>query len=812
MYKNVAGDSMNNKFIYNEIAINDLKNCINNAISYANEIKENISSINNLLSYININNNISSYLNNLNNELDRIYNIPKVINEWEFIILISNGDFKSKLKSWILNGEVTCEDLVNMSDSYMKALVAINGNDYYTQLKEIQNPYEALKEAGMNEEYLNKLNEAFIEKLVDEDLMYTGKGVAYMAYSFTGLLAMFGLALDYNLGGNYDSKENHGFYLGNSNNMLGTLDCNNYYDWLCRCVGITGDNSRYRAVEKYKRGVDGITQEDRIQVNSSSPNYKTGNSGDIMNNERHMIVILENTGKGYWISEESACARIQYLTYEECAKKGYLLNDMSALYRNTSKSQSGAQYQDNNYIPPEVYKNYFENLKEETMTKLIAQYNKRNLANFDKQTIINILNNGYDDGSNRVTNISTLPNTNYNYDLRYALDNIDNIDFDSAWDNSIMINVIDEKTKNAIGSYPIDEYVAGVILGESVARMYYEGYYEGKNNNGQVATDEEMLASMMAFAVLARSYGIAQTVESPRHAQDHKIEAGSSKQWFSASRLKGNGERTADAETVQKWAKLAKLAAYLTSGKVLSLDGDKVTNAGYGSRKQHELIQYAINNHETDYTKILENCYSNEDYKLVKAGTEVYNYNYSTESINNKYNSVERIDVKEPQNNNNNETIKTGTEAYNYNYSTESINNKYNNIERIDVKESQNNNNNETIKTGNTNKNTETTKEIPKKEDIIIEVPKPNPINVLPENLFSDIVPPLKEGKLGYMEISNKHVMYELTNIKETAYNSYISLLEQNGFTFNGEAFVKENYIVNLKYDNNTLSLTINIV
>lgn len=405
MYKNVAGDSMNNKFIYNEIAINDSKNCINSAISYANEIKENISSINNLLSYININNNISSYLNNLNNELDRIYNIPKVINEWEFIILISNGDFKSKLKSWILNGEVTCKDLVNMSDSYMKALVAINGNRYYKQLKEIQNPYEALKEAGMNEEYLNKLNEAFIEKLVDEDLMYTGKGVAYMAYSFTGLLAMFGLALDYNLGGNYDSKENHGFYLGNSNNMLGTLDCNNYYDWLCRCVGITGDNSRYRAAKKYKRGVDGITQEDRIQVNSSSPNYKTGNSGDIMNNERHMIVILENTGKGYWISEEFACARIQYLTYEECAKKGYLLNDMSALYRNTSKSDSGAQYQDNNYIPPKVYKNYFENLKEETMTKLIAQYNKRNLANFDKQTIINILNNGYDDGSNIITNL-----------------------------------------------------------------------------------------------------------------------------------------------------------------------------------------------------------------------------------------------------------------------------------------------------------------------------------------------------------------------------------------------------------------------
>lgn len=153
---------------------------------------------------------------------------------------------------------------------------------------------------------------------------------------------------------------------------------------------------------------------------------------------------------------------------------------MSALYRNTSKSQSKAQYQDNNYIPPKVYEKYFENLKEETMTKLIAQYNKRNLANFDKQTIINILNSGYDDGSNRITNISTLPNTNYNYDLRYALDNIDNIDFDSAWDNSIMINVIDEKTKNAIGSYPIDEYVAGVILGESVARMYYEGYYEGK--------------------------------------------------------------------------------------------------------------------------------------------------------------------------------------------------------------------------------------------------------------------------------------------------------------------------------------------
>ena len=140
MYKNVAGDSMNNKFIYNEIAVNDSKNCINSAISYANEIKENISSINNLLSYININNNISIYLNNLNNELDRIYNIPKVINEWEFIILISNGDFESKLKSWILNGEVTCKDLVNMSDSYMKALVAINGNRYYKQLKEIQNP------------------------------------------------------------------------------------------------------------------------------------------------------------------------------------------------------------------------------------------------------------------------------------------------------------------------------------------------------------------------------------------------------------------------------------------------------------------------------------------------------------------------------------------------------------------------------------------------------------------------------------------------------------------------------------------------
>ena len=44
-------------------------------------------------------------------------------------------------------------------------------------------------------------------------------------------------------------------------------------------------------------------------------------------------------------------------------KKGYLLNDMSALYRNTSKSQSKAQYQDNNYIPPKVYEKYFEKFK-----------------------------------------------------------------------------------------------------------------------------------------------------------------------------------------------------------------------------------------------------------------------------------------------------------------------------------------------------------------------------------------------------------------------------------------------------------------
>ena len=76
MYKNVAGDSMNNKFIYNEIAINDLKNCINSAISYANEIKENIKIDEKIIEKIEI---VGGYLNIYINKETLIENVLKEV-------------------------------------------------------------------------------------------------------------------------------------------------------------------------------------------------------------------------------------------------------------------------------------------------------------------------------------------------------------------------------------------------------------------------------------------------------------------------------------------------------------------------------------------------------------------------------------------------------------------------------------------------------------------------------------------------------------------------------------------------------------
>jgi len=210
--------------------------------------------------------------------------------------------------------------------------------------------------------------------------------------------------------------------------------------------------------------------------------------------------------------------------------------------------------------------------------------------------------------------------------LGLTREEINQINFDGLWDKNILINVV-KPDGSDIGTYALDEYVAGVISGESVIREYYmDNFRRGK------CSYEEMLGATMAFALQARSYAICQTVESPLHSEDHKIEASSVKQNFSSTRLDGVYRNFKDPRCGEEMAQIAKLAAYLTSGQVLISDG-QVANAHYRFSTQKNLIKEARDNDINDYIGLLSLVYPTGYKNEYPEGLSIGFYDYSNRTV-----------------------------------------------------------------------------------------------------------------------------------------------------------------------------------
>jgi hypothetical protein len=116
-------------------------------------------------------------------------------------------------------------------------------------------------------DYFDGYNSALAEKLVNENSMYTGKGVATSALATTGLFTTFGYMLDYSYN-SFESDGKNGLMLGTDGRYVSTLDCNNSFDFFARCAGINA--SGYNAANKEKYAV---TIDERIRAGHDDVNY-----------------------------------------------------------------------------------------------------------------------------------------------------------------------------------------------------------------------------------------------------------------------------------------------------------------------------------------------------------------------------------------------------------------------------------------------------------------------------------------------------------------------------------------------------------
>ena len=168
--------------------------------------------------------------------------------------------------------------------------------------------------------------------------------------------------------------------------------------------------------------------------------------------------------------------------------------------------------------------------------------------------------------------------------------------------------------------YPIDQYVMGVLDGEHEAMRAYSAYYKGE------ITYSQMIEFMKTFAIMARSYGLAQTIYSDYkggiHKKDHAIANGATKQCFGV-RLFADGGKYAD------WAGVASAAAQAsieTTGMVLAQNGEAISMY-YTSSKTDKIFELAKQG--LNYKEIIDVIYAQE----IAGGAKLSYVDYKTEQI-----------------------------------------------------------------------------------------------------------------------------------------------------------------------------------
>lgn len=395
---------MENEFKIDNNYINEALRCAKNASSYMEGLDKRVKKLSdeniNIINYSmgNVNESI-----NLFNDINKVQESIAIVKQEALMAILSLDDFQYQLPTLINNGSISIVDAVSLAGDYMENLVKTTPN-YLKGMQTAGSIQSVLRSAGYDENFLNSLSKAFCEDIIRKDLMYTREGLVEMSYNFNGFLAMYGYKLTYGptVGGHFDSV-GHGLYTGTRNFELKYMDCCNYYDWLCRCVGI--DAYAYGAYSHYQYGIDiegyaNPTPKDEYRALSTDEYFRNGKPGDVVetNQNKHLRVIVENDGKGYLMTESTGAGVIyKYYEYDELG--GYHVSNMDALFRNTSAGKIGMfrdtygdnynrYYQDELnaakkirgdgifFSPKELAKEL--GLSTEMENELIKQYNKRN--------------------------------------------------------------------------------------------------------------------------------------------------------------------------------------------------------------------------------------------------------------------------------------------------------------------------------------------------------------------------------------------------------------------------------------------------
>lgn len=394
------GEFMENQFKFDISAVDNAIKCATNARFYGADL--NIDSLNELAGKIKIEGLGYGNVGEIKDYLGSLETLDSKISEMKyeaFNAMTSLEGFSDILVYWVNEGKFSSADIVDLANGYMKYLVK-NDPSYYTSLDNVSSLQGMLRREGFSDKFIESLNNAFCEEIINKNEMYSREGVVDMAYSFAGMFAMFGCTLDYKLGVSFD-KYYQGLYLGTRNETLGMLDCCNLNDWLLRCVGI--DVFEGGAGSQYKYGIDissysNPTPSNEYNAVKGDEYYNNAKPGDIIVNGNHTRMILEKTEDGYLMIEEGGDrGQMQIVEYsiDDILRSNYRVVNLDALYRNTSATTPGIfindihkNYQDEIYERREirgtgVFFNPAElakelNLSADLEQKLVNQYNARN--------------------------------------------------------------------------------------------------------------------------------------------------------------------------------------------------------------------------------------------------------------------------------------------------------------------------------------------------------------------------------------------------------------------------------------------------
>lgn len=186
------------------------------------------------------------------------------------------------------------------------------------------------------------------------------------------------------------------------------------------------------------------------------------------------------------------------------------------------------------------------------------------------------------------------------------------------FDRNFMVNVCYGANYSSDGTpFPIEQYVMGVIDAEQ-GRVWGSMCYNGE------LTMEQYLTATKAFAVMARSYGIAQTEFNfaCHHEEDHKIsDSGADKQAFMTRLFDYNDPQNTYKKGWSMYTTVTLAAALETTGIVIG-NNDQPLSTYYTAGKNEKIIEYAKQG--LDYISILRLMYP--DKFTEDTGLKYYDY------------------------------------------------------------------------------------------------------------------------------------------------------------------------------------------